>query len=177
MIAQSLPVGVSPAEVYVFLACVLSALGVWKLALGIQVDRKKLASPPLPTGQQPQPFLTKRHEDYVLKPELDKAIGGLKQEIGDVEGRIDKKLDNTERIIRDRHHKLDNDLNAIKLEATEGRECATEQFQKVEGRLGELKATSEHTNALAVRTDQRVAKMAEDLPEKIAASLARGRRT
>ncbi len=173
MIAQSLPVGVSPAEVYVFLACVLSVLGVWKLGLGIQVDRKKLASPPLPTGQQPQPFLTKRHEDYVLKPELDKAIAGLKQEIGDVESRIDKKLDNTERIIRDRHHKLDNDLNVMKLEATEGRECATEQFQKVEGRLGELKATTEHTNAQAVRTQQSVERLNETLPEKIANAVRR----
>jgi|GEM_PF-4395077 len=176
IIAQSLPAGVSPSEVYVFLALVLTALGVWKLWLGIQVDRKKLSAAPA-TGAQPQPFLTKRAEEYVLKPELEKAVKELKAEIGQVEGRIDEKLVHNETIFRDRFHKLDNDLEGISTMAQNNSEIATEQFQKIEGRLGELKSTSEHTNAMAIRTDQSVRKLAEDLPDKIAAAVNRGRRT
>jgi hypothetical protein len=176
-LAQALPAGVSPSEVYVFLALILAALGVWKLLLGIQVDRKKLAAAPA-SGAQPQPFVTKRAEEFVLKPELEKAVADLTGKITGVKSDIDKKFTHTEGVFRDRFHKLDNDLEGIAKTALNNSEVATEQFQKIEGRLGELKATTEHTNALGIRTEQRVAKMAEDLPERIANAIARnGRRT
>jgi hypothetical protein len=60
----------------------------------------------------------------------------------------------------------------VAAEAKEGREVATEQFQKIEGQLGELRSTAAHTNALAIRTDQAV----REIPEKIATAVSRNRR-
>lgn len=176
MIVAQLPDPNSYVAMGWLLTAALVVGGGYLTILKIQVARKQLAAPPLPTGQQPQPFVTKRAEEYVLKPELEKAVGELKEAITDVEGRVDKKLEHTEGVVRDRFHKLDNDLQGIQAEAQNGRELATEQFQNIEGRLGELKATSEHTNALAIRTDQCVRQVAQELPEKIANALSRSRR-
>jgi hypothetical protein len=152
--------------------------GGYLLILNIQVARRKLATPALPSGGVVQPLVVQEAEVFVKDPDFKKTVAGLKEEIAAVEERIDGKFTENQTIFRDRFHKLDNDLAAIKHAAEEGREVATEQFQKIEGRLGKLDATAEHNTSLAIRTDQRVAKMAEDLPEKIANAIARnGRRT
>jgi hypothetical protein len=162
----------------VIVALVTGLGGSYLVYLNIQVAKKKLAAPPLPTGQQPQPFKVEQVKEYVLKPELEKAVADLTGQISGVKREFEKKFTHTEVIFRDRFHKLDSDLEGIAKTAQNNSELATEQFQNIEGRLGELKSTTEHTNAMAVRTDQRVAKMAEDLPDKIANAIARnGRRT
>ena len=180
MIAQ-LPDPSSYVAMGWLIAAMIALGGGYLLYLNIMVARKKLAAPALPTGQQPQPFVVKEAEVYVKMPEFENALKDVKQEIKDVEGRLNDKVDenkeHSEKIFRDRFHKIDEELHSIGLNAKNAGELATEQFQNIEGRLGELKSTTEHTNALAVRTDQRVQKMAEDLPDKIANAVNRGRRT
>lgn len=176
MIAQ-LPDPSSYVSMGWVIAVLLALGGGYLLILNIQVRRKQLAAVP-PTGAQPQPFVVQEAEVFVKTDDFTKKVAELKEEIAAVEGRLDEKLDTNQSIFRDRFHKLDEELHSIGINARNAGELATEQFQNIEGRLGELKATTEHTNALAIRTDQRVQKMAEDLPDKIANAITRnGRRT
>jgi len=159
------------------IALITGVGGSYLVYLNILVAKKKLAAPPLPTGQQPQPFVVKEAEIYVKTPDFDKTVAELKEEIGAVEGRLDEKLAHNETIFRERFHSLDEELNSISINARNLGEKAGEEFKKIEGKLGELKSTSQHITALAVRTDQSVRKLAEDLPDKIASAIQRTRQT
>src|SRR4051812_11676615 len=173
-LAQSLP---SPTgvQLVVFASCALTLLGAYLLILRITNERaKKLQNE---TGQPerrtvlPSPLLTKQvDDDYVtwsqLKPMMSKAEAELEKKLESHQRDVDKRFDKQDQYLSDKFHKLDDDLNGITVEAKNGREIATEQFQKIEGQLGELRSTSSHTNALAIRTDQAV----REIPDKIAAA-------
>jgi hypothetical protein len=156
---------------YVAMGWVLTALialgGGYFLVLRIVLAHKQLKAPPLPTGQQPQPFVVQEAEVFVKMPDFNQKVAELSEEIVEVEKRLDKKFEKTESIFRDRFHKLDSDLEGISKMAQNNSEIATEQFQKIEGRLGELKSTTEHTNAMAIRTDQASPRWPKIYPTKL----------
>jgi hypothetical protein len=167
----------SAVEFWSVLGVALFAMAAYKLFLDIQVDRKKLAAP-APTNQRDvqQPLIVKGEAVFITEPLFNQKITELQELDRQLRTEMDGRFEHTEAVFRDRFHKLDNDLNAINLEARHGRDIATEQFQKIEGRIGELKSTTEHTNALAIRTDHAVRQLAADLPKEIA-NAVRSRKT
>lgn len=165
MIAQGLPAGVSPEQIYVFLAIVLSALGVYKLVLSIQVDRKKIATPPSNLNN-PQPFVVKEAEVFVKTPDFNKKVSELKTEIGEVEKRIEGKLDKNLEMFRERFHKLSEDLGSISLNAQDLGETSRKEFQRIEGQFGALKATAEHLIASGTQTNQKLDRLIERTPTR-----------
>lgn len=152
----------SAGELFVFVTCVFAILGGWLVILKIQVARKQLAAPAGSTHRDlVQPLVVKEAEVYVKVPEFQKQISDLRDE-------MDHRFEAHEEIFRSRFHKLDNDLNSIKLEVKTGSEDADEQFRSIAGKLGELKGTSEQTNALAIRTDQAMRNLPNNLADQIA---------
>lgn len=176
VLAQSLQP--TPAQVWSLVVLVLFVAGGVALYYRIKADRRKANESHEPKRTiLPMPLVTKAEDPPVLMSAFVAQNERRDKELIDMEQRIERRIDAHEGLVRERLHKLSGEVNNATLEAKNGREIATEQFQNIEGRLGELKSTTEHTNALAIRTDQRVAKIAEDLPDKIAAALNRGRRT
>lgn len=152
-------------------------IGVGGVIIGVLVGLKRLRAPDEEKRRVlPSPLITKSADEFVSVRDFQAQVRRRDGDLSDMEKRLEKRIDEHEKLVRGRLHDISNAVHGVALEAKEGREVATEQFQKIEGRLGEMKSTTEHTNALAIRTDQRVAKMAEDLPEKIANAVARNGR-
>lgn len=176
-LAQSFPQPTA-GELWSFVIVVLFLAGIVALYYRIKADRRKANESDEPRRTiLPTPLVTREEDPPVLVSAFVAEQRRRDQELKEMEARIEQKLGKHEKYVHDRFHDVIEEVNHVAIEAKNGREIATEQFQNIEGRLGELKSTTEHTNAMAIRTDQRVAKMAEDLPDKIAASLNRGRRT
>jgi hypothetical protein len=128
----------------------------------------------------PDPIKVKHvDDDYVTRTQMNDALKITKKEMDErfvrAEKEIGQRFEHTEEVFRERFHKLDNDLNRISLEAVDWHDRATDEFKSIEGKLGKLEATSEHTNAAAIRTDQAVRALAVDLPKQITDVLIRGR--
>lgn len=172
MIADALPDPHSFVAMGWVITVLLGISGGYLMLLKIAVARKELAAGPIPSGLQPQPFITQLADVFVKEPILELKIAEVKKEISEVEVRIEKKLLHNEAVFRERFLKIDNDLEGISKEALNGRTIATEQFQKIEGRLGKIDGVLEHANAAAVRTDQAVRNLIDDLPQKIASALS-----
>jgi uncharacterized FlaG/YvyC family protein len=169
ILAQSFPQPTA-GEFWAFLICVIFVAGMVALYFRIKADRKKANESDEPRRTiLPSPLSVRTHEDFVTIPAFMEQNKRRDKELKDMEERLEKRIDSHETVVRDRLHKISGEVHAATLEAKEGREIATEQFQNIEGRLGELKSTTEHTNALAIRTDQAV----REIPEKIAAAVAR----
>jgi hypothetical protein len=176
MIAQFLQPGAT--QFWIFLGCIFTLVGGAYAILRLRNEWRKSHESDEPKRRLlPSPIITRQEDPPVLASAFGEQNRRRDQELKEMEARIEKRIDTHEVLVRKRLHELSDSMNDVAVEAKNGREIATEQFQKIEGRLGELRSTTEHTNALSIRTDQRVQKMAEDLPDKIASALNRGRRT
>lgn len=165
---QSTPIGILLLMLVVLGVGAIVAYDRW---LSVQLNKKRLAEP-APTNHRElaQPLEVKQADVYVRVPEFNEKLVAMKTE-------MDGKFAHTEEVFRTRFHKLDEDLNDIKIAAQNGRDTATEQFKDIEGQIGGLKSTADHTNALAIRTDQAVRALASELPKQIADALHNRRRT
>jgi hypothetical protein len=159
-------------QFWTFAGCVaLVACGV-ALYYKIKADRRSANASDEPKRTiLPSPLTVKTATEFVTVPAFAEQVQRRNLELKEMEGRIEKRMDDHEKTVRERFHKLSDEVNAATLEAKNGREIATEQFQAIEGRLGEVKSSLQHI----VRTQDRTDRQLENLPETIAKAIDRAK--
>jgi hypothetical protein len=171
LLAQSFPQP-SATEFYVFMGCVMLIVGGIATFYKIRADKKRGDESNEPRRTiLPSPLTVKHVEEFVPVGDFTAQVARRDKELREMEERLERRIDSHELLVRDRFHNLSNDVNGVAIEAKEGREVATEQFQKIEGRLGEVKSSLQHINA----TQTNVNRQLENLPETIAKAIERSR--
>lgn len=159
-------------EFWGFAGCVMLIGGGVALFWKIKADRRAATASDEPKRTiLPSPLLTKKADEFVTVGDFGAQVSRRDKELKDMEGRLERRIDAHENLVRDRLHKISGEVNAATLEAKNGREIATEQFQNIEGRLGEVKASLNHIT----RTQDRVDRQLENLPETIAKAIERAK--
>jgi hypothetical protein len=174
-LAQTFPTPTA-GEFFTFMGCVALIVGGVATFYKIKADKKRSEESNEPRRTiLPSPLLTKPAEEFVSTLAFAAQIKRRDEELKAMEDRIEKRIDAHEEIVRDRFHKLSNEVHAATTEAKNGREIATEQFQAIEGRLGEVKSSLQHMTAQQDHTERKLDRMVENLPESIAKAIDRAR--
>jgi hypothetical protein len=162
----------TPAQFWGFLLSVLFCAAMVALYYKIKADRRSANASDEPKRTiLPMPLLTKPATEFVTVGDFAAQVLRRDKELKDMEGRLERRIDAHENLVRDRLHKISNEVQGATSEAKNGRELATEQFQNIEGRLGEVKSSLQHM----VRTQDRVDRNLENLPETIAKAIERAK--
>jgi len=175
LLSQSYPQP-SATEFWVFLSCVLFVGGIIAGYWAYRANRKKAEESDEPKRRiLPDPISIQQAKQYVSVGDFKDQCLRQEQEMKSMESRIEKKMEQQDHVLRARIHDLAGEVGAVSLKLDMREKDANEQYRKTEHSLGSLKSTIELTCAQAVRTEQRVAKMAEDFPDKIANAVSRRR--
>ena len=155
--------------------------GAHLLYLRIQNEKRKKREAETGTGEQrrilPSPIVTRADDPpvctSVFEEEIARIEKDLKERMEKSEKELNTKLEKHQTYVHQRFHDVLGEVGAVSLKLDARETEANQQFKAVEGKLGELKATSQHTNALAIRTQETVQRLTENLPGLIRAAVKR----
>jgi hypothetical protein len=165
----------SATEFWTFIISALFLAAIYYLGLRIQNERRKSREAEGNNGGErrrilPDPLRIDNVKVYVEEPIFKESIKMLRE---DLRREFEEKFLKHDKYVHEKFHDLANGVHDIATSHQEWRETAIDNFQQIEGKLGELKATAQHNTALAIRTDESVKRLNENLPGIVTAAVRR----